>query len=315
MSYGFEAEKRQRFLYKESKMRSNAEGFVYKKVMGNIIYSAIPSEYKIKLNSFEDKDVVGHIGEVVNEILPFEEFDEAVKESKQFHLTYIRGYIHGGMAYYDDLISEATDETELAQAPKKTEDILGDIEYGDITEKITQKIKEEIDKDNRKLEQEENKEKSMAEDLEPEDLEEEEESFEEEEEVENDNEEGEETVEGSGGRLTKMKGNKDATPEEKQKAKEGLDGVLDNEESSEEDMVGESTFEKLASSDPFGNNINAEEDYISLIKDQVVSGYSEVEDDSASEMAKLDTIIYISIAIAFHELKIMSKKEFLERIE
>jgi hypothetical protein len=298
MSYGFEAEKRQRFLYKESKMRSNAEGFVYKKVMGNIVYSAIPSEYKIKLNNFEDKDVVEHIGEVVNEILPFEEFDEAVKESKQFHLTYIRGYIHGGMAYYEDLISEATDETELEQAPKKTEDILGDIEYGDITDKITQKIKEEIDKDNRKLEQEENQEKNMAEDLEPEDLEEEEESFEEEEEVESDEEPKEEE-----------------TPEENNEPEAEPEGEEGVEEPVEEDMVGESTFEKLASSDPFGNNINAEEDYISLIKDQVVSGYSEVEDEAASEMAKLDTIIYISIAIAFHELKIMSKREFLERIE
>ena len=304
-------EKYQRFLYKSSKAEEEAENLVYKSVMGHIIYNAIPDEYIVKLEEFSKDEIMAHIGEIVESVLPFEEFDKKAKETQQFHLIFIRGYIHGGIAYHNNLIAEASDEDEVDDVPRKVEDVLDAIDYGDITDSITRTIKKEIDKDNKKLEEEEAEEEEIAEELEPEEEEDEDFEFEE----MGDDLEVEEPEEGE---LDDMADDVEdaADVEEGEDIEEDIEDEEEGEEGvpEEEQAIGESTFEKIASSDPFGINVNKNENYIRLIKEKIIEGYADAGNEN-SDHAKLDVIIYISIAVAFHKLGIMSKAEFLRRLE
>jgi hypothetical protein len=252
-------------LNKKGKMLDESYEKIYQSVMGEVIFNSIPEQQKEQLSDIPARDVKYHIGEVVEEILPFEEFDERVKQTNEFNTIYIRGIIEGLTDHYSKLIGEANDEEETKEAPKEVEDVLGEMENADIEEEISQTIKKEMKEDAEKVK----KDKEEAEELEEE---------------------------------------LDVDDEEDMDFEDEVD---------ESETIGESTFDAIQSLDPFNNKVTPDKDYISIIKERVIDTYSNVNagEDVIMQSAKLDTIVYVAIAVAFDRLRVMKKKEFLERMD
>lgn len=313
--WGNKAFEERQTMYKLSKTEENKDDVVYKSVMSNVIYNSIPAGQISKVD-VDDGAIKDHIGEVVATILPFQEFNDASKDSNDIHVVYIRGYINGGRNYYSRMISEATSDEEVEKAPKKTEDVLGDVDYGDISQRISSKIEEEIQKDNEKIEKEREEEKEMVEKLEDEEEDDFMDDFSDE--VGEDDEVDMDDIDG-GPDADDDEESDDVSEEDTDD--EDLDEDIeepeeeDDDSDEEEEQIQESsTFHKIASADPFGDHVNKDKDCIRIIKNKVVNNYAKEEMD-APDQAKVDAIVYVSAAITLHELGIMRKKEFLERME
>lgn len=296
----------QSFLNTKEEITGDADIKTYKTVMSNLVYNSIPQSQKEALENIDKKNILFHIGEVVNEILPYDEFLDITENTDVYNTIYIRGFIEGARNYFIKLINEAKNKDELKDSPKKVEDILGKNVNEDIEEEISNVIKKEIKKDNEKNEEIEEEKKEMAEELE----EDEDDDFVEEEEGLDINEE-------------------ELDEEEEEEAEDILEDEMDlddedddDEEENEEEEINfkeSSDFSKIASLDPFDNNTVPDEDYIGIIKEKVIESYTDSEneelDDDIYDGVKLDVIVYTSCAILFEKLELMDKGEFLKRME
>ncbi|MFW6014956.1 MAG: hypothetical protein ACOCRK_00800 [bacterium] len=250
---------------KKSKMMNDSYKDIYQVVMSEVIYNSIPEKQKEILNDIPARHIKYHIGEIVEEILPFDEYDDRVKQTNEYNAIFIRGIIEGLTEHYTKLIGEAKDEDETKKAPKEVKDVLGEMHTEDIEEEISQTIKREMKEDAAKVKEDKKKEKEL------------------EEEVEIDDEDSDDF----------------------------------EEEVDETETIGESTFDSIMALDPFNNKVVPDKDYISIIKERVIDIYSNVngEEETIMGAAKLDTIVYVAIAVTLDRLNIMGKKEFLDRMD
>lgn len=122
-----------------------------------------------------------------------------------------------------------------------------------------------------------------------------------------------------------LKEDSEKVKKDKKEQKE-LEEEVDVDDEDEEDFenevdetetIGESTFDSIMSLDPFNNKVIPDKDYISIIKERIVDTYSNIDGNEEELMvsAKLDTIVYVAIAVTFDRLNLMKKKEFLDRMD
>jgi len=296
---------RKRMFHLANKLKSKKEKKAYQLVVAKIVYDAIPKKQREILEEYDRNMILEHIGTVISEILPYQDFTSIVEKRDGLTPNLLKGYINGGIKIYTELIGEADDEEELEKTPKKVEDVLGDQDYGDLSEEVNDTMKKEIKKDNEKIEEKEKEEEEMVKDLTDEEENDDLMSFEDE--AGEIPEEDEDTTVGE-------------TGEDNRNTE---DTKVENEETEEETQIKESPKvkmgRKLKNIGPLGKTYNAKEDYIDNIKNKVIKNYSnmdtkECKEEQMANQAKIDVIVYIAVANTLDKLDILPIRKFLKRI-